>query len=441
MTAMDRDDVTTALMVENEVTAPTGAPGLNGDAPDPNDVTPEAAPDDTPLPRPPLGLIDVVGFVGRTLVTTGTLILLFAAYQVWGTNLVELYAQRSLDAELDELFSDAAFANPSAPSGLGTGAGGENNDDSSAEDRAALAQTRPSVSRLNRETLTVGSPFAKIDIPKIDLTKAMVIGSDRESLRKGPGHYPDTALPGHAGNSAIAGHRTTNGAPFEDIDQLEVGDEIHVTTADGTFTYLVDAHPAPGGGESAHLIVDPTAVEVIEDFGDNRLTLTACHPKFSARQRIIVTATLVGEPIAGYTPLGADTGVVAAAPSNDSEGNSGSEAAAPLADGTEPADERPVDESSTEALETTPDEEFEEQTLDAEPASTVGSEEIDDLGWNMDEVDPTVMWAVITALLAFAAWLAARKWRPRITYAASAFLVLPALFMCFLHLDRMLPAF
>jgi len=101
-------------------------------------------------------------------------------------------------------------------------------------------------------------------------------------LKKGPGHYPGTPLPGQEGNAAIAGHRTTYGAPFHRLDELEPGDEITVTTVQGEFTYIV----------AETLIVSPTQVDVLEDKGDNRLTLSACHPKYSARQRIIVVSKL-----------------------------------------------------------------------------------------------------------------------------------------------------
>ncbi|MDP1454848.1 class E sortase, partial [Peribacillus frigoritolerans] len=97
-----------------------------------------------------------------------------------------------------------------------------------------------------------------------------------------------------AGNSAIAGHRTTYGAPFNRIDELVPGDEIAITTPQGEFTYVVI--PAPGETDQAWWIVDPSQVEVLADAGDNRLTLTACHPKYSAKQRIIVAATLKTEP-------------------------------------------------------------------------------------------------------------------------------------------------
>jgi sortase A len=105
-----------------------------------------------------------------------------------------------------------------------------------------------------------------------------------EDLKKGPGHYPGTPLPGHAGNAAIAGHRTTYGAPFGGLDELKAGDPILVTTTEGKFRYEVDHTD----------IVSPSEVSVLDATPDNRLTLTTCNPKFSAAQRLIVVSKLVG---------------------------------------------------------------------------------------------------------------------------------------------------
>jgi len=100
-------------------------------------------------------------------------------------------------------------------------------------------------------------------------------------------------MPGQQGNAAIAGHRTTYGAPFASIDELEPGDTIKVTTLQGSFTYAVTRQDDGSG----HIIVSPDATEVLNDVpGKNLLTLTACHPKYSASKRIIVFAELQGEP-------------------------------------------------------------------------------------------------------------------------------------------------
>jgi sortase A len=96
-------------------------------------------------------------------------------------------------------------------------------------------------------------------------------------------------MPGQAGNVAIAGHRTTHGAPFNRIGQLTVGNRIYLTTLRGQrLTYVVAEAP---------FIVSPSNVAVLNNFGDNRLTLTTCNPEFSSRQRLVV--------VAGYLPPGA----------------------------------------------------------------------------------------------------------------------------------------
>lgn len=100
----------------------------------------------------------------------------------------------------------------------------------------------------------------------------MVEGVDQAHLRRGPGHYAGSPLPGQGGNMAIAGHRTTYGAPFYRLDELEPGDVIRITTRDGEFVYEVTDSE----------VVAPTRVDVLDDFGDDRLTLTACNPRYPA---------------------------------------------------------------------------------------------------------------------------------------------------------------
>ena len=115
-------------------------------------------------------------------------------------------------------------------------------------------------------------------------------------------------MPGQPGNVALAGHRTTYQAPFARLDELQPGDEITFETVQGTFTYTVDAQPAaPGDEPSGHFIVKPTQVEILEQDGTNKVTLMACHPKYSARERIVVTGTLTSPP-APPTPLPEVTG-------------------------------------------------------------------------------------------------------------------------------------
>lgn len=129
-----------------------------------------------------------------------------------------------------------------------------------------------------------GHAVAKLRIPRIGLAKVVVAGSGPPELRRGPGLYDDTRLPGAGGTTAIAGHRTTYGAPFRHLDQVRRGDRVQVELPYGTFTYRV----------VRSRIVDAGDVGVVRQVGGpGRLVLTACHPLFSNAQRIVVTARLV----------------------------------------------------------------------------------------------------------------------------------------------------
>ena len=117
----------------------------------------------------------------------------------------------------------------------------------------------------------------------------VVYGSSLEKLEFGPGYYVSTALPGTGGNFAIAGHRTTYGAPFKNLDKLEAGDNIYFQTNTNQYTYTV----------SEVKIVDPSETYLLSSFGDDRITLTTCHPKFSARQRLVVIGMLTKVEVFG----------------------------------------------------------------------------------------------------------------------------------------------
>ena len=135
---------------------------------------------------------------------------------------------------------------------------------------------------LNRRT-DDGDPLGRIRVPSIGVSSVVVAGTDTSSLRKGPGHYPGTPLPGTHGTVAIAGHRTTYGAPFRHLDQLGRGDRVELRMPYGTFLYSVERRQ----------IVAPTAVWVTRRTSYDRLILSACHPLYSAAKRIVVFARLV----------------------------------------------------------------------------------------------------------------------------------------------------
>jgi sortase A len=128
-----------------------------------------------------------------------------------------------------------------------------------------------------------GDSIGRIALPAIDRSYFMVEGTDTDTLRKGPGHYPKTPLPGEPGTVGIAGHRTTYGAPFRNIDRLDRGDRIVLEMPYATFTYRVERTR----------IVEPTEVSVTDPVGYRRLILSACEPLYSAAQRIVVFARQV----------------------------------------------------------------------------------------------------------------------------------------------------
>jgi sortase A len=128
--------------------------------------------------------------------------------------------------------------------------------------------------------LEPGDAMGRIVMPEIGVSEVFVEGTEAGDLRAGPGHYAETPLPGQRGTVAIAGHRTTYGAPFRRLDQLDPGDRIELRMPYGRFAYRVERIR----------IVAPTETSVIDRVDHDRLVLTACHPLYSAAQRIVVFA-------------------------------------------------------------------------------------------------------------------------------------------------------
>ena len=134
--------------------------------------------------------------------------------------------------------------------------------------------------------VAVGDSLTRIKIPAIGVDVIVVEGTSASALRAGAGHYPSTPLPCENGNVGIAGHRTTYGRPFSQLDRLKPGDEITLETPVGACTYVVSRAP---------FIVSPTDLWVVDPTPTGTLTLTTCHPRGSARQRLIVKADLRGQ--------------------------------------------------------------------------------------------------------------------------------------------------
>lgn len=199
-------------------------------------------------------------FVGAVLAVTGALLLTDAAVTLaWQEPVSALITGRAQSRLGDELAAvERRFRpQPSAPDARGL------------------------VERYRRG-LRNGDPVGRIELPALDRRYVLVEGTGAGPLRRGPGHYPASALPGEGRTVAIAGHRTTYLAPFRTIDRLEPADRIVVRMPYGRFEYRVERTR----------IVEPTAVWVTRDVGRERLVLTACHPLYSARQRIVVFARL-----------------------------------------------------------------------------------------------------------------------------------------------------
>jgi len=230
-----------------------------------------------------MGFARVAGAVGRLMVGAGVVLLLFVAYQLWGTGLQTRAAQGELRGAFETQLAEA--------------------------DEVPGEAERQALAALALATAEPGDPVALLRVPAIDLDYVVVQGVDLVSLQDGPGHFPETPMPGQPGNAAIAGHRATFDAPFNRLDELVPGDTVLVATLQGQFTYTVTGHPNPAdprGPELGYHIVSPTALEILDDAGDNRLTLMGCHPRYGATERIVVTAEL-SETAAPPTPPAVET--------------------------------------------------------------------------------------------------------------------------------------
>ncbi len=202
-----------------------------------------------------------VRILGEVFITLGLLLFLFIAWQLWWTDVSANREQAATTQTLEKGFG---------PAGL---------------------PKRDALAKLTK--VPFGEAFAIMRIPRLgaDYARPVLQGTDHDTLTRGIAHYPGTALPGQVGNFAVAGHRTTYGRPFSDIELLQKGDIIVVETKASYLVYAVDRH----------VIVTPDQAEVIapvpQDPGARPtlawMTMTACHPRYSASQRYVVFAKMV----------------------------------------------------------------------------------------------------------------------------------------------------
>ncbi len=227
----------------------------------------------------------VVRGIGQTFITLGLVLLLLAAYEVWFTDVLNHRTQKHLTTALQKQWEQGG------------------------DDPTVTTPARPGQ---KVRSIPLGDAFALIYIPDFgtDYVFSVVQGTGLDELNEGPGHYVDTPLPGAVGNMAIAGHRVGKGSPFLNLDKLAAGSAIVLRTKSYWYTYRVvgdasgDADGVSALGFPGREVVDPTDVGVIAPVPDKPgarptrrlLTLTTCHPKFTARQRMVIHAQLAGAP-------------------------------------------------------------------------------------------------------------------------------------------------
>ena len=211
-----------------------------------------------------------LAIAGWSLLGAAGLIVLFLVYQFFVTDFINGRSQAAASDELVTSLEDRRRVLSVA----------------STSTTQSNTEPEPEVELLVEPEVAAGEPFAHLVIDRIGLDAVLFEGVDRGTLKLGPGHMPDTPLPGQPGNAVISGHRTTYGRPFLDLDQLVNGDEIEVETALGISTYAV----------RDILIVQPTDVWVTDHIDGAWLTLTTCNPRFSAAERLVIQAELVDGP-------------------------------------------------------------------------------------------------------------------------------------------------
>jgi len=212
------------------------------------------------------------------LITLGVIVLLFVVYEVWVSNWFAERANHQVRTALEQQWKDGRDPLLPLPGG-------------------ALP------------SLPEGNGIANLYIPRFgrDYAWAIVEGTSADDLEKGPGHYIGTALPGRIGNFAVAGHRVGKGEPFLNLDKLRPGDPVIVETESTWFVYRVKGNRTSGevtamnkDGIPGREIISPTDGDVLLPVPDHPgskpterlMTMTTCHPKFTASRRMVVYAKL-----------------------------------------------------------------------------------------------------------------------------------------------------
>jgi len=219
----------------------------------------------------------VIGVTGEVLITLGVIVFLFLAYELWFTGVYTAHAQSNLKRELHSQWArPLPSATPTLP--------GED----------VTASAAPSASPAPGPTTkpVPGDAIGLIYIPRLgtDYSYAIVEGVSTDDLKKGPGHYPGTALPGGIGNFVVSGHRTTYLAPFNGLGELTAGDAIVIETRDTWYTYRVTSSETVLPTDVAVILPVPRKPKATPTKA--LITLTTCTPKYSASHRLVVYGVL-----------------------------------------------------------------------------------------------------------------------------------------------------
>lgn len=195
--------------------------------------------------------------LGELLITFGAFLLLFVGWQLWWTDVVADADAAEVVTTLQQDFEDPEWVQP--------------------------------------KKVKLGDAFAIVRVPRFGAKFARPVyeGTTREVLVRGVGHYVETVGPGEVGNFAIAGHRTTYGKPFNQVDKLAKGDVVLVETKDTYYVYRVTSRQIVLPSQTSVLL--PVPDEPGQEAAEAVLTMTSCHPEFSARERFVVHATLDAE--------------------------------------------------------------------------------------------------------------------------------------------------
>ena len=202
--------------------------------------------------------------LGELCITLGLLLLLFVAWQLWWTDVESDRSQLATTRGLEQTWQRDLQVAPTT--------------------------AKPVVPKVSQ--VPMGDAFALMRVPRFgaDYVRPIVAGTELSVLDQGIGHYDGTVDPGEVGNFSLAGHRVTYGKPFNRIDELQPGDPIVIETRTTWYVYRVQRHT----------IVTPDRVDVVAPVPEKpgvtatqrMMTMTACHPEFSARQRYVVFSKL-----------------------------------------------------------------------------------------------------------------------------------------------------